>query len=146
MMYLKWWLSLKIKLFCTKNNMEQQYNIFGEPLIACNNQPLTGYFRDGCCNTDETDFGVHTVCVIVTDEFLKFSIESGNDLTTPHPNWGFPGLQAGDRWCLCASRFLDAHERGFAPKVVLEATNEKTLEVVPMDVLIKHAYYSKKEI
>ncbi|MGE0560619.1 MAG: DUF2237 family protein [Flavobacteriales bacterium] len=126
--------------------MEQQLNIFGEPLIACSNNPVTGYFRDGCCNTDETDFGVHTVCVIVTDEFLKFSIESGNDLTTPHPNWGFPGLQAGDKWCLCASRFLDAHERGFAPKVVLEATNEKTLEVVPMDVLIKHAYYSKQEI
>jgi uncharacterized protein (DUF2237 family) len=122
--------------------MEQQLNVFGEPLIACSNNPVTGYFRDGCCNTDETDFGVHTVCVIVTDEFLKFSIESGNDLTTPHPNWGFPGLQAGDKWCLCASRFLDAHERGFAPKVVLEATNEKTLEVVPMDVLIKHAYYS----
>ena len=126
--------------------MEQQLNIFGEPLIACSNNPVTGYFRDGCCNTDETDFGVHTVCVIVTDEFVKFSIESGNDLTTPHPNWGFPGLQAGDKWCLCASRFLDAHERGFAPKVVLEATNEKTLEVVPMDVLIKHAYYSKQEI
>ncbi|MCB0380533.1 MAG: DUF2237 domain-containing protein [Flavobacteriales bacterium] len=126
--------------------MEQQLNVFGEPLIACSNNPVTGYFRDGCCNTDETDFGVHTVCVIVTDEFLKFSIESGNDLTTPHPNWGFPGLQAGDKWCLCASRFLDAHERGFAPKVVLEATNEKTLEVVPMDVLIKHAYYSKQEI
>jgi uncharacterized protein (DUF2237 family) len=95
--------------------MEQQLNVFGEPLIACSNNPVTGYFRDGCCNTDETDFGVHTVCVIVTDEFLKFSIESGNDLTTPHPNWGFPGLQAGDKWCLCASRFLDAHERGFAP-------------------------------
>lgn len=126
--------------------MEQQLNVFGEPLIACSNNPVTGYFRDGCCNTDETDFGVHTVCVIVTDEFLKFSIESGNDLTTPHPNWGFPGLQAGDKWCLCASRFLDAHERGFAPKVVLEATNEKTLEVVPMEVLIKHAYYSKQEI
>lgn len=126
--------------------MEQQLNVFGEPLITCSNNPVTGYFRDGCCNTDETDFGVHTVCVIVTDEFLKFSIESGNDLTTPHPNWGFPGLQAGDKWCLCASRFLDAHERGFAPKVVLEATNEKTLEVVPMEVLIKHAYYSKQEI
>lgn len=126
--------------------MEQQLNVFGEPLIACSNNPVTGYFRDGCCNTDETDFGVHTVCVVVTDEFLKFSIESGNDLTTPHPNWGFPGLQAGDKWCLCASRFLDAHERGFAPKVVLEATNEKSLEVVPMDVLIKHAYYSKQEI
>lgn len=126
--------------------MEQQLNVFGESLIACSTSPVTGYFRDGCCNTDETDFGVHTVCIIATDEFLKFSIESGNDLTTPHPNWGFPGLQAGDKWCLCASRFLDAHERGFAPKVVLEATNEKTLEVIPMEVLIKHAYYAKQEI
>lgn len=124
----------------------EQLNIFGEPLITCSTNPVTGYFRDGCCNTDETDFGAHTVCVIVTDEFLKFSIESGNDLTTPHPNWGFPGLQAGDKWCLCASRFLDAHEHGFAPKVVLEATNEKTLDVIPMEVLIKHAYYTKQEI
>ena len=125
--------------------MEQQYNIFGEPLIACSNQPLTGYFRDGCCNTDGTDFGVHTVCVVATAEFLDFSFQQGNDLITPVPQWDFPGLKAGDKWCLCASRFLDAHENGCAPKVVLEATNEKTLNIVPMDVLIKHAYYTKQE-
>jgi len=122
--------------------MEQQYNIFGEPLIACSNQPLTGFFRDGCCNTDGTDFGVHTVCVVATAEFLDFSYQMGNNLITPIPEWDFPGLKAGDKWCLCASRFLDAHENGCAPKVVLEATNEKTLSIVPMEVLIKHAYYS----
>lgn len=126
--------------------MEVQLNIFGEPLIACSTSPLTGYFRDGCCNTDDSDFGVHTVCVIVTDEFLKFSIESGNDLTTPMPEWGFPGLKAGDRWCLCATRFLEAYERGKAPNVVLEATNEKTLDVVSMDALIENAYYAKQDI
>lgn len=126
--------------------MEQQYNIFGEPLIACSNQPLTGYFRDGCCNTDETDFGVHTVCVVATAEFLDFSYQMGNNLITPIPEWDFPGLKAGDKWCLCASRFLEAHENGCAPKVVLEATNEKTLSIVPMEVLIKHAYYSKQEM
>jgi len=125
--------------------MEQQYNIFGEPLIACSNQPLTGFFRDGCCNTDGTDFGVHTVCVVATAEFLDFSYQMGNNLITPIPEWDFPGLKAGDKWCLCASRFLDAHENGCAPKVVLEATNEKTLNIVPMDVLIKHAYYTKQE-
>lgn len=126
--------------------MEQQYNIFGEPLIACSNQPLTGFFRDGCCNTDGTDFGVHTVCVVATAEFLDFSYQMGNNLITPIPEWDFPGLKAGDKWCLCASRFLEAHENDCAPKVVLEATNEKTLSIVPMEVLIKHAYYSKQEM
>lgn len=126
--------------------MEQQYNIFGEPLIACSNQPLTGFFRDGCCNTDGTDFGVHTVCVVATAEFLDFSYQMGNNLITPIPEWDFPGLKSGDKWCLCASRFLEAHENGCAPKVVLEATNEKTLSIVPMEVLIKHAYYSKQEM
>jgi len=124
--------------------MEQQLNIFGEPLIACSNNPLTGFFRDGCCNTDETDSGVHTVCVEVTAEFLDFSYNVGNDLITPVPEWDFKGLKPGDKWCLCAARFLEAYENNAAPKVVLEATHEKTLEIVPMDVLIKHASYSKQ--
>ncbi len=124
--------------------MEKQLNIFGEPLIACSNNPLTGFFRDGCCNTDETDSGVHTVCVEVTAEFLDFSYNVGNDLITPVPEWDFKGLKPGDKWCLCAARFLEAYENDAAPKVVLEATNEKTLEIVPMDVLIKHASYSKQ--
>lgn len=126
--------------------MEEQYNVFGEALIACSNTPLTGYFRDGCCNTDDTDLGMHTVCVVTTAEFLEFSLQVGNDLSTPHPNWGFPGLKAGDKWCLCAERFLEAHKAGFAPKVVLEATNEKTLKVVSMDILIENAHYTKQDV
>ncbi|MCB0402195.1 MAG: DUF2237 domain-containing protein [Flavobacteriales bacterium] len=125
--------------------MEQQYNIFGQELIPCSSDPLTGYFRDGCCNTDQTDIGVHTVCIVATEPFLDYSKAVGNDLSTPMPEWSFPGVLAGEKWCLCAKRFLQAHEAGFAPKVVLEATNEKTLDVVPMDVLIEHAYYSKQE-
>ena len=126
--------------------MEQQFNIFGEPLIACSNQPLTGFFRDGCCNTDGTDFGVHTVCIVATAEFLDFSFQHGNDLITPVPQWDFPGLKVGDKWCLCAERFLEAYQNGCAPKVVLEATNEKTLEIISIDVLIKNALYKNQEI
>lgn len=124
--------------------MEQQYNIFGQPLIACSNKPLTGYFRDGCCNTDATDQGVHTVCIIATEEFLTFSKMIGNDLSTPMPEWSFPGVKAGDKWCLCAERFKQAHENNAAPKVLLEATNEKTLDILAMDVLVAHAYYADK--
>lgn len=118
-------------------------NIFGETLITCSNKPLTGYFRDGCCNTDETDLGVHTVCVVATEEFLNFSKQVGNDLSTPVPEWSFPGVQPGDRWCLCAQRFKQAYDHGCAPKVVLEATHEKTLDLVSIDVLIEHAHYAK---
>ena len=115
-------------------------NIFGERLIVCSNDPLTGYFRNGCCDTDETDLGVHTVCIIATKEFLEFSKESGNDLTTPFPEFGFYGIKPGDRWCLCALRWKEAFQNNSAPMVVLEATNEKTLEVIPMQDLILHAY------
>jgi len=124
--------------------MEQQYNIFGLPLIACSTEPLTGYFRDGCCNTDATDLGVHTVCIVATEEFLTFSKMIGNDLSTPMPEWSFPGVKPGDKWCLCAERFKQAYENNAAPKVLLEATNEKTLEIVEMDVLIAHAFYADK--
>lgn len=119
----------------------ENFNVFGEPLITCSNNPLTGYFRDGCCNTDQTDVGMHTVCVEVTQEFLVFSKNAGNDLTTPHPAFGFDRLKPGDKWCLCALRFKEAYENGAAPKVILEATNEKTLEVLPMAILIQHALY-----
>ncbi len=119
-------------------------NIFGQPLIACSHEPLTGYFRDGCCNTDKTDQGVHTVCIVATEEFLAFSKAAGNDLSTPVPEWSFPGIKPGDKWCLCAIRFKEAYENNAAPKVILEATNEKTLEIVEMDVLIEHAYYTDK--
>ena len=122
----------------------EQNNIFGQALIACSHDPLTGYYRDGCCNTDETDVGVHTVCIVATKEFLAFSKAAGNDLSTPVPEWSFPGVKIGDKWCLCAVRFKEAHENNAAPKVILEATNEKTLEIVSMDVLIEHAYYADK--
>jgi uncharacterized protein (DUF2237 family) len=114
-------------------------NIFGEALITCSNQPLTGFFRDGCCNTDATDTGMHTVCIIATEEFLEFSKLAGNDISTPMPQYNFAGVKPGDKWCLCAERFKEAHENNAAPKVLLEATNEETLKVVDMDVLVKHA-------
>jgi uncharacterized protein (DUF2237 family) len=119
-------------------------NIFGQPLIACSHEPLTGYFRDGCCNTDNTDQGVHTVCIVATENFLTFSKLIGNDLSTPLPQYSFQGLKAGDNWCLCALRFKEAYENNAAPKVVLEATNEKTLDLVEIETLIEHAYYANK--
>ena len=121
------------------NIMYKGVNIFGEPLKTCSNDPITGFFRDGCCNTDEQDFGMHTVCVVITDEFLDFSKERGNDLSTPRPQWNFPGLNEGDRWCLCAGRWLEAWQAGKAPLVDLEATHEETLKIVPIDILISHA-------
>ena len=114
-------------------------NIFGEPLITCCNKPITGYFRDGCCNTDQTDAGLHTICIIITEKFLKFSKEAGNDLLTPIPQYDFPGLKAGDKWCLCSMRWKEALENNYAPNVVLEATHEKTLDVITLNDLIKYA-------
>ena len=118
-------------------------NIFGEPLITCSTSPKTGFFRNGCCDTDKTDIGMHTICVIVTKEFLLFSKAVGNDLLTPMPEYGFDGLKEGDRWCLCALRWKEALNNNVAPKVVLEATNEKTLNVIDIKDLIK---YSHKEL
>lgn len=115
-------------------------NIFGEPLIECSTKPLTGFFRDGCCKTNEQDAGEHTVCIIADEEFLRFSKLVGNDLTTPIPEYGFEGVKPGDRWCLCAKRWLQAYNNGSAPRIVLEATNETLLEYVSMDVLISFAY------
>ena len=115
-------------------------NIFGEKLITCSNSPLTGFFRNGCCDTDSSDLGMHTVCVIVSEEFLLFSKSKGNDLSTSVPEFGFTGLKAGDKWCLCALRWKEAFLNNLAPKVILEATNEKTLEVIKIEDLIKHSY------
>lgn len=115
-------------------------NIFGEKLITCNNSPLTGFFRNGCCDTDSSDLGMHTVCVIVSEEFLLFSKSKGNDLSTSVPEFGFTGLKAGDKWCLCALRWKEAFLNNLAPKVILEATNEKTLKVIKIEDLIKHSY------
>lgn len=115
-------------------------NVFGEELIPCSLSPLTGFFRDGCCKTDEQDFGTHTVCAVMTEEFLLFTKSRGNDLQTPRPEYLFPGLNTGDKWCLCALRWREAFLAGFAPPVILEATNETTLNLIPMDWLISKAF------
>ena len=114
-------------------------NVLGGPLVSCSEDPLTGWYRDGCCNTDAADSGLHTVCAVVTEEFLAFSKSAGNDLSTPRPEYGFPGLNPGDRWCLCAGRWEEARVAGFAPEVVLEATHAKTLEVTMLGHLQAHA-------
>lgn len=116
-----------------------QKNVLGGALADCSRDPLTGWFRDGCCRTDEHDKGVHTVCVCVTREFLEYSAAKGNDLITPRPEFGFPGLKAGDQWCLCAARWLEAYEAGVAPGVVITATHEATLSIVDLDALLDHA-------
>jgi len=115
-------------------------NVFGDELIDCSNEPLTGFYRDGCCNSGEDDLGVHTVCVILTDEFLSFSKSAGNDLSSPRPEYMFPGLKAGERWCLCAARWVEAYQAGKAPLVVLEATHERTLDFIDLHELVKYAW------
>jgi len=119
--------------------MNESSNVFGEELENCSDDPITGFFRDGCCNTSDQDSGSHTVCVKLTDEFLNFSKACGNDLTTPVPEFSFPGLNAGDRWCLCAARWLEAYEAECAPRVYLRGTHLRALEVIPMDVLRQYA-------
>lgn len=118
-------------------------NVLGESLQPCSTRPMTGFFRDGCCNTGPADQGVHTVCAIMTDEFLAMSKYLGNDLSTPRPEYGFAGLKAGDRWCLCAGRFLQAHEEGAAPRLHLAATHQRTLDIVSLDILRLYAVESE---
>lgn len=110
-------------------------NVLGTPLVPCSYDPLTGYYRDGCCNTDEQDQGRHVICAKVTPDFLAFSFKQGNDLITPRPEYRFAGLKAGDRWCLCALRWKEAFDAGVAPLVVLESTHTKALEYVTLDQL-----------
>lgn len=119
---------------------EDPVNVLGERLAPCSFDPVTGFFRDGACNTCAEDDGNHTVCAIMTDEFLAFSKYLGNDLSTPRPEYLFQGLKAGDRWCLCAGRFLQAAEEGAAPKIKLASTHRKALEVVPIEILMEHAF------
>ena len=114
-------------------------NVLGGPLADCSKSPMTGFFRDGCCNTSDEDAGSHTVCSVVTADFLRFSKSRGNDLSTPAPQYGFPGLKPGDRWCLCASRWREALEAKAAPLVVLTATHERALEVISLADLKRHA-------
>lgn len=116
-----------------------QRNVLGGLLSDCSHVPLTGYFRDGCCRTDDSDQGLHTVCAVMTQDFLDFSRSRGNDLSTPRPEYGFPGLRPGDRWCLCAARWQEALQAGKAPRVVLAATHEATLRVVRLADLQAHA-------
>jgi len=114
-------------------------NVLGTPLQGCSVEPRTGFYRDGCCNTGPDDVGSHTVCVMVNKEFLDFSMAAGNDLSTPAPQYGFPGLKSGDRWCLCAARWQQAFEAGVAPPVVLEATHQRALEHCSLDDLLRLA-------
>ena len=114
-------------------------NVLGEPLKLCSERPPTGFFRDGCCNTGPEDVGSHTVCTLMTADFLAFSARAGNDLSTPMPEFGFPGLKPGDRWCLCAPRWQEAFAAGMAPKVVLAATHESALDYCQLAHLKKHA-------
>jgi uncharacterized protein len=120
-------------------NQAGKRNVLGGPLLPCSVAPLTGFFRDGCCDTGPEDIGLHVVCAEVSAEFLNFSKAAGNDLSTPRPEYGFAGLSAGDRWCLCAARWEEARRAGFAPPVLLEATHEAALQICKLDDLISHA-------
>ena len=115
--------------------MTEARNVFGEPLAICSRSPETGFYRDGCCRTGPDDLGTHAVCTQMSEDFLEFSRARGNDLSTPQPEIGFPGLKPGDRWCLCAQRWQEAHEAGAAPRVVLTATGEAALRYVALEDL-----------
>ena len=118
---------------------EASVNVLGGTLASCSTRPVTGFYRNGCCDTGPEDRGVHSVCAVMTAEFLALSKYLGNDLSTPRPEYGFAGLKAGDHWCLCAARFLQAHDEGAAPQVDLAATHRRTLDIVPLEVLRKYA-------
>ncbi len=120
--------------------MSDARNVLGGPLAVCSTRPMTGFFRTGCCETSREDVGSHTVCALLTKEFLEFSKEAGNDLSTPVPEFGFPGLKPGQRWCLCVSRWKEALDAGVAPPVILAATHEGALRVVTLDELRANAY------
>lgn len=119
-------------------------NVWGEELVPCSYDPLTGFFRDGCCQTDEEDHGTHVVCARMTQEFLVFSLQRGNDLMTPRPEYRFAGLKPGDRWCLCALRWKEALEAGLAPPVIMASTHYKVLEVVSLAQLKAHAWVPRE--
>ena len=119
--------------------LDESLNVFGESLLPCSEEPITGFFRDGCCNTNDDDIGSHTVCIEITTAFLEYSRFKGNDLSTPVPEFGFPGLKQGDRWCLCAQRWLEAHHQNMAPRVHLMRTHQKALEIIPIELLKEFA-------
>ena len=124
--------------------MEPSLNVLGGPLESCSTDPMTGFYRNGCCDTGPEDHGSHTICVIATREFLAFSKYLGNDLSTPRPEYGFAGLKAGDRWCVCADRFLQAAQEFAAPQVVLASTHLRATEIVPLELLRAHAIDAAK--
>ena len=121
---------------------ENSLNVFNEPLMICGTSPMTGAYRDGCCNTGINDRGTHTVCAVVTNDFLQYSKSKGNDLTIDYPEAGFKALVEGDKWCLCVSRWTQAYQDNVAPPIILEATNIKTLEFISLEELKKYAYHS----
>ena len=118
----------------------ESLNVFGKKIEPCSTNPMTGFYRNGCCETGPNDYGTHTVCAIVNDEFLRFSKEKGNDLTTENPHYNFKGLKNGDKWCLCVSRWIEAYEAGCAPKIILESTNIKTLEYITFEELLDYKF------
>ena len=118
---------------------KQQLNLFNEIIEECSCEPLTGFFRTGCCDTSDQDLGSHTVCALMTEDFLQFSIAKGNDLSTPVPQYNFPGLKEGDRWCLCANRWLEAYRSDSAPAIIAKATNLKALDIIPMEIIKEFA-------
>jgi uncharacterized protein (DUF2237 family) len=119
--------------------MDESFNVLGEKLEVCGMDPVTGFYRDGVCNTCKDDFGSHTVCIETSQEFLDFTKSQGNDLSTPMPAYGFEGLEPGDNWCVCAGRWLEAEKRGMAPRLNLQSTHIRALEIIPMELLIKYA-------
>ena len=119
--------------------LDESVNVFGEPLLPCGEVPITGFFRDGCCNTNDDDIGSHTICIEVSIAFLEYSRFKGNDLSTPVPEFGFPGLNQGDRWCLCAQRWLEVYHQKMAPRVHLTRTHKKALDIVPIELLKEFA-------
>ena len=127
-----------------EETMRPSRNVLGGVLVPCSIDPLTGFFRNGCCDTDREDIGSHTICTQVTDEFLGFTAACGNDLTNASPELGFPGLKAGDRWCICAARWKEALEAGMASPVVLESTHESALEIVSLEDLLRHSIDASK--
>ena len=137
-MYLKFLYSL-IFLFMIEDTIAQSLNVFGQPLELCCDNPITGFYRDGFCNTGSIDLGTHVVCAEMTKEFLDYTKSKGNDLSTPNPIYDFPGLVPGDKWCLCVLRWKEAYDAGKAPKVYLEGTHEKALNYVTIDQLIQYA-------
>ena len=117
------------------HEIEASVNVLGEELKPCSLDPVTGFFRNGCCDTSDEDHGSHTICAVMTADFLEFSKAKGNDLSTPRPEFGFAGLKPGDQWCLCAARWFEAYQHGMAPRVHLQRTHQRALEIIPMEVL-----------